>query len=99
MLGKMQENSLKSAWILRGPLKMKWRKISFLTPLFLFYTIFAASTLSCSKEKNASISMTPTDSTANSITGIRYLALGDSYTYGQNVAENEVTNSRNGIGS
>lgn len=85
----MQENPPKSAWILRGPLKMKFKKILLMTPLFLFYTIFAASTLSCTKEKNASISMTKTDSTANPIVGIRYLALGDSYTYGQNVAENE----------
>ena len=89
MLRKMQENSPKSAWILWGPLKMKFKKILLMTPLFLFYTIFAASTLSCTKEKNASISMTKTDSIANPITGIRYLALGDSYTYGQNVAENE----------
>jgi lysophospholipase L1-like esterase len=58
----------------------------------LFYTLFAATTISCSKEKHTpSVSMTPTDSTAfpKLITGIRYLALGDSYTYGQNVAENE----------
>ena len=89
----MQENPPKRASILRGPLKMTfkkiWAKISFLTPFFLFCTIFAIVMPSCSKEKNASISTTPMDSTVNPIKGIRYLALGDSYTYGQNVAENE----------
>jgi lysophospholipase L1-like esterase len=47
--------------------------------LLLLSTIFAAMTLSCSKKEDPSVSE-PIRS---------YLALGDSYTYGQNVTENE----------
>ncbi len=47
-------------------------------------TLFAATTLSCSKDKEKE---TPSVSTPN--LGIRYLALGDSYTYGQEVLETE----------
>jgi lysophospholipase L1-like esterase len=47
--------------------------------LLLLTTIFAAMTVSCSKKEDPSVSE-PIRS---------YLALGDSYTYGQNVTENE----------
>jgi lysophospholipase L1-like esterase len=47
--------------------------------LFLLPILFAAMTVSCSKKEDPSVSE-PIRS---------YLALGDSYTYGQNVAENE----------
>jgi lysophospholipase L1-like esterase len=47
--------------------------------LLLLSTIFAAMTVSCSKKEDPSVSE-PIRS---------YLALGDSYTYGQNVTENE----------
>ncbi len=60
--------------------------------MFMLSTLFAALTISCSKEKgDPSVSKPIIDTTTVSptIKNITYLALGDSYTYGQNVLENE----------
>jgi lysophospholipase L1-like esterase len=60
--------------------------------MFMLSTLFAALTMSCSKEKgDPSVSKPIIDTTTVSptIKNITYLALGDSYTYGQNVLENE----------
>jgi len=75
---------------------MKKRYLS-LIGIFLLFTFFA--TLACKKEKesstaigprNTSDTMTNKDTTAIvPITGLKFLALGDSYTIGQNVDQQE----------
>jgi lysophospholipase L1-like esterase len=64
--------------------------------MFLLSTLFAATTAassSCSKQKeDPSVPDIKTDTTVvvpKPLTGIRYLALGDSYTIGHSVLENE----------
>ena len=60
--------------------------------LLLFLTLVAATTSSCKKEKiTPSVPTVVVDTTKSptAIRSLRYLALGDSYTIGERVAENE----------
>lgn len=60
--------------------------------ILLFLTLFAATTSSCMKENSTpSVPTVVVDTTKPppAIRNLRYLALGDSYTIGERVAENE----------